>query len=940
MLKQWRFVAAFLSVAFVVSGFVPQPALAQQASVGSLSGTVTDATTGAPIANVRVTAAAPSGTGASTTDARGFYVINALIPDTYTVSFEASGYTPVSTPGVTVQQQQIVSLNERMTKEVKTIAHVTARGASNLVRPGQGSDVYNVSGAQLQAATGADNRPQTLYEYLGTLPGVTINGAVGTPRIRGGDVHDIGYEFDGIPIRERLFGIFTSNITNVGIGNIEVYTGGLSAADASNGTGVINSVVKTGTYPAFGSVSYVTTNPDHNIYTNWEYGGMTPNRKFSYYVAFGSTDSSNDYNYGAVTTPDVLYGGYDGPGPVKERDWVGNFHYKPDSKNDFQFLVQNGIGDFIFDYLTHNAQPKLTWNSCPGFTIDPTFSTYTGMIGGTAPNGQTCPNGVYFGSINGGGNIWHHYSGIGKIQWNHIINDHSYIAMRLAENYNQYIFDQPLEEPNNPFYENPGAPYALPAGCPALPYQAGTPVMNNASGSICSNDIESFYGDRSSHMWLGAVDYTNIVNQNLTLNFGAGQEYDKNLLAYYVRDGVNGDGTWPDAYAYSDMPTHFPYVYGSATIKVNKWSLTPGLRYAKAVYGIPAEGGGSKSTGGAVPTFNGTYQMGLNDVMRFSYGVSEDFIGSAYIYRSYPHGYINYGTNPFTIIPNNVPNPTYDPATNGSTFDPELNHSADLMWEHQLGNDTSFRIGPWYNSASGYYEQYNFVQGYTPSGAPIYSKQTYFTNSGRHHAFGLEAAVSHVDHRPVGISWWLSGTLDNYWTSSPSGPTSTSPLVRPFPTYFTSRGILARSSANPMFTGSFTADIHENRFDLLPEVFYQVGTFYNIGYSCPTIPGNKKGCSNNPPVMNPTYQAAGWWYSNISATYKVDPQGQNVIGMRIRNLFDMERGTTPCFNSGSGTGCYPNDGPQSGFYGTPSTFVYQNITTDPRRLEFFFTHKF
>ncbi|MGZ3506424.1 MAG: carboxypeptidase regulatory-like domain-containing protein [Vulcanimicrobiaceae bacterium] len=932
LLRQSGFAPALLALAFVVTGLFPQAVLAD-VTTGSITGTVDDATTGTPIANVKVSAASPSGNRSTTTDSHGFYVLNALAPDTYTVSFQASGYEPVATPGVTVQQAQIATLNQRISKELKTIAQVSARSAGNLVRPGVGSDVYNVSGTQLVAATGADNRPQTLYEYLGTVAGVTINGAVGTPRIRGGDVHDIGYEFDGIPVRERMFGIFTTNITNVGIGNIEVYTGGLPASDAANGTGIINSVVKSGTYPAQGHVSGIVTAPDHNNYVTFDYGGQSQNRKFSYYVAFGGTNSSNDFNYGQFTLPDYLYGGYDGPGPVKERDWVGNFHFKPDTKNDFQFLMQNGVGDFIFDYLLQNPQPKLAWNPCSGYT--PNGNTYTGMSGGTAPNGQACPIGVYFGSLSNAGNIWHHYSGIGKLQWNHIINDHSYAALRIAENFNQYIFDQPEEDPNNPALENAGGPYNIDPSCPSYPYAAGTPVQV-ATGSAgpdlntpCSWDIESFYGDRSSRMWLGALDYTNIVSPNLTLQLGAGQEYDRNLLAYNVRDYVSGDGTWPDWYAYSDIPTHLPYAYGSATVKAGRFTLTPGLRWQKEWYGIPAIGGGSRSVGGFVPTFSGTYQAGVNDVIRFSYGVSEDFIGSAYVYRSYPHA----AGGP-------APNLGYDPAKNGSTFNPEMNHSADLMWEHQFDPNTSLRFGPWFNSANGYYEQYNFVTGYTPSGAPIYSKQTYFTNSGRHHALGLELALSHIDRHPVGVSWWLSGTLDNYWTTSPSGPTSTSPLDTPLPTYFTSRNILVRASDNPLFTSALYADIHAGKYDIYPELNYQIGTFYNIGYDCPgTASSRTTRCKTAAPYMIPEMKAPGWMIANLSATYKLDDTGRNVIGVKVRNWFDQEHGTTPCFNSGSGTGCYPNDGPKSGFIGAPNSFVFQNVTTDPRRFEFFFTRQ-
>ncbi|MHB8364586.1 MAG: carboxypeptidase-like regulatory domain-containing protein, partial [Vulcanimicrobiaceae bacterium] len=280
----WRIVAAMLALAFAGTGLmVPQPAFA--GTTGTILGTVTDASTHAPIADVKVTASSPSGNYSTTTDAKGFYSLQSLIPDTYTVSFQANGYEPVSSPGITAQQDLPVTINETLSRTLKTIASVRASGSSNLVKSNVTTDVYTVSGQQLTAISGGDNLHKTLYQYMQALPGVTADGYPSQPRIRGGQVTDLGYEFDGIPIQDRITGFFTTNLSSVGISNVEVYTGGLTAENAANGTGVINSVVKTGTYPSFGDVSFGVTSPDQNNYTTLEYGGMTPNRKFSYYLS-------------------------------------------------------------------------------------------------------------------------------------------------------------------------------------------------------------------------------------------------------------------------------------------------------------------------------------------------------------------------------------------------------------------------------------------------------------------------------------------------------------------------------------------------------------------------------------------------------------------------------------------------------------------------------
>ncbi len=106
-------------------GFATSPiALAQEATTGSVSGVVSDAQTGAPVANAAVTAASVSGVRTAKTNAKGFYVLQSLIPDTYTVSVQAEGYAAQATAGVTVQQEINVTVNARLEKTIKTIANV------------------------------------------------------------------------------------------------------------------------------------------------------------------------------------------------------------------------------------------------------------------------------------------------------------------------------------------------------------------------------------------------------------------------------------------------------------------------------------------------------------------------------------------------------------------------------------------------------------------------------------------------------------------------------------------------------------------------------------------------------------------------------------------------------------------------------------------------
>ncbi len=113
----WRVAAGILAAATLCVGLmIPQAAYA--GTTGNITGTVTD-TSGKPIADVSVTAASPSQSASATTDAHGFYSLVNLTPDTYTVSFQKSGYSAISVPGVVVYQDQTATENRTMTPELE-----------------------------------------------------------------------------------------------------------------------------------------------------------------------------------------------------------------------------------------------------------------------------------------------------------------------------------------------------------------------------------------------------------------------------------------------------------------------------------------------------------------------------------------------------------------------------------------------------------------------------------------------------------------------------------------------------------------------------------------------------------------------------------------------------------------------------------------------------
>ncbi len=978
-LRLWtpRFPAAVLASALLFVGIaIPQAAIA--GNTGNITGTVTDAS-GKTVADVQVSAASPSQSASVTTDAHGFYSILNLIPDTYTVSFQKSGYAAASVPGVVVAQDQTQRVNQQLQSQLKTIASVRASGSSNLVKPNETSDVYTVSGAQLTAATNPVNTLETIYQWMAITPGVTatINSQ---PRIRGGQVTDLGYEFEGIPIQDRIVGFFTTNVSNTGLSNVELYTGGLAGAGAVNGTGYFNSVMKTGTYPGFTTLSFTASTPEQNQYLSFERGWASPNHRFSYYLAFTGVNSANQYDYGEYSFPGVVFPQCycDGPGPVKERNWAGNFHYHPDAKNDFQIVATNDLGDFDFNYFLTRAQGEplpLAVAPCPGAT--PAFGANgTYATGGTAGNGQTCPLGIQWSALgNSQGNIWHHYGGLGKIQWNHDFSEHESLNFRIADNYNEYIFDQPMADPNIPGLENPGAPYSwsqnvLGATCPPYPYTAGSPVQLPVGDpfDLCmsGDGIQVFWGNRRSNIWQVAADYTNVLSEHLTLKAGVSHELDHNTFNYYDTAAYttppNGQLLYPSITEQADYPTNEQIAYFNPDIHIGKLLLSPGVTFAQRHYAFPADqlyatGNGVCPTGitcnvysggytahAIDPTFNGTYAFGPNDDVKFSWGDTTSFIASAYVYTSALAAYTGFDQG----------NTARNPFLPGTSFAPQQNHAAELLYEHNFGNNTTMRVGPYYNKTTNYYNQFRPFLGFFQTGCnvlvisscipcsfvpggtackPFFPKTSILTNNGEHNTMGVEFALNHINNAPLGTSFWLSATYDNYWTTSTS--LSAAYINFPLPSYLINSGLRLRDSANPLWSGTILADFHSNGFHFDPLVYYQGDTFF--------YPNGSLCANANTGLFDVCQQqvAHGWWWTKVNVYKDFGTKPTVTLGFTVSNLFNNTTDTTPCTNGDpyyapyNGTGCWPFDGPQSGVVGPPGQLIYQNYSQSPRTFYFY-----
>ncbi|HET9342508.1 MAG TPA: carboxypeptidase regulatory-like domain-containing protein [Candidatus Eremiobacteraceae bacterium] len=267
-------------------------------TTGGLTGYVVQPD-GTALADAKVTAASPSESATATTDASGHFSFVSLTPDTYTVTASKDGYDPTSQPGVTVLADSTAVARITLHPTVKVLGHVTSTAQAALVKAGTTADVYSINSttSAKSATLGGGGSLGQAYGAIASQPGVVVppgqSGWFQTIHIRGGDFDQVGYEFDGVPVLRSYDNYPTTSASTLGQQELQIYTGGAPANSESQGlAGYINQVIKSGTYPGFANLNLGIGSPTMYNSMQFEAGGATPNRNFSYYVAFGNSSQN------------------------------------------------------------------------------------------------------------------------------------------------------------------------------------------------------------------------------------------------------------------------------------------------------------------------------------------------------------------------------------------------------------------------------------------------------------------------------------------------------------------------------------------------------------------------------------------------------------------------------------------------------------------------
>ena len=198
---------------------------AQGVQTGEVSGTVSSSD-GLTLPGATISAAGPALQGVRTVvaDAKGNYVIRALPPGTYKVTFEMSGLSPRS-ENVVIElgRQTVVNATlalEGVAENVNVTAEVSTAG---LTSPAVGA---NYTATEInQLPTG--RTPALIAELA---PGLTANTPnSGQVTISGGFAYDNVFMINGVDVNDNLFGSAQPVFIEDAVEQTSVLTSGISA---------------------------------------------------------------------------------------------------------------------------------------------------------------------------------------------------------------------------------------------------------------------------------------------------------------------------------------------------------------------------------------------------------------------------------------------------------------------------------------------------------------------------------------------------------------------------------------------------------------------------------------------------------------------------------------------------------------------------------------
>lgn len=232
----------------VVTFLLPSGVLAQTLAGGRVSGTVKDEHGGA-MPGVVVSARSDTAPGVyrTTTDRAGTYHLSNLPPAEYEITAELSGFATFKRPAVVVREGLIATVDVTMT--VGAIGEtVEVRLDTPLLETRHGSQAVNVGGDLLGSVPLSERREW--YGALAAIPGVVTSEFGGSKLfyVRGSDIGMTLIQLDGTDVTPAAkAGPNYLQLNTDAIDDIQIQTGGPSAATPLGNGGIVNIATASGT---------------------------------------------------------------------------------------------------------------------------------------------------------------------------------------------------------------------------------------------------------------------------------------------------------------------------------------------------------------------------------------------------------------------------------------------------------------------------------------------------------------------------------------------------------------------------------------------------------------------------------------------------------------------------------------------------------------------
>ncbi len=520
-------------------------------STGKISGRITDASTGEPMAFANVIVSELK-IGA-TSDIDGYYVVLNIPPGIYSVKASMVGYSDMKVTGVRVSIDFTTPLDIKIQQSAVSLKEVTVVAERQLIRKDLTSSSSTVSAEQIASM------PVESFQDLLQLQAGVVVGAGGEMHVRGGRASEVSFMIDGISVTDPYSGNASVSVGSEGIQEFKFVSGTFNAEYGQAMSGVVDIVTKDGGSTFNGQVTgytgdYVSSHSETFMHidninpfsiTSAQGSLSGPLSLLSdnlYFFLSARQDNNEGWLYGKRVYLPNDSSNFDSPDPAKwtvQQSGDGKFV----SMNDTKRLMFQGKISYSLD-----GGIKISYN---GLYNQDTYHTYDHLFK-YDPDGMN--NNYSFG-----------YTHIGS--FTHVITPATFYTVKVSNfhtDYKSYVY----EDPYDTRYVNPRRLYTK----GAFSFHTG------------GNNMGHFY--RSTDVLVGKIDFTSQVNRENLIK--AGVEIKKNRLTLHEYQIQYDQGSgWKPLIPSLTSTTHNQYdhspIEGAAyiqdKIEIEDIVLNIGLRY-------------------------------------------------------------------------------------------------------------------------------------------------------------------------------------------------------------------------------------------------------------------------------------------------------------------------------------------------------------------------